>query len=328
MLKTNFIFFPSEKIDPDLCDVWSDLYEACCESNWEEAWNLIRSGNVDGTWKSPKKNTPLHAVAQCKGPPELVAALVKCGVNIQAYNTSMDTPLMLAAGYGAPPQLIQAFLDAGADITKGDGPLHMAAQEKLQPESLKILLVEGEKRGVVNTFSPQGATPLHLAIMNRAPLETIRLFLKHGADPSLQLKTWDFAGFDCRRLAKHLDNLDALVAELDDPQITGKYECSQCYKSSDKMTRCSRCKVAYYCDANCQRKHYPQHKLECSPSIQCKTCKQRFKELDICGACQSVSYCSRNCQKADWPKHKAFCKQKQQAVAATEAASREKEASS
>lgn len=42
-------------------------------------------------------------------------------------------------------------------------------------------------------------------------------------------------------------------------------ECDSCGKGGSDLARCSRCKKAYYCDVECQRKHYPEHKKNCLP---------------------------------------------------------------
>ena len=41
--------------------------------------------------------------------------------------------------------------------------------------------------------------------------------------------------------------------------------CSSCYHKQPKFTlKCSKCLSAYYCDINCQRKHWKNgHKQEC-----------------------------------------------------------------
>jgi hypothetical protein len=45
--------------------------------------------------------------------------------------------------------------------------------------------------------------------------------------------------------------------------------CAHCGVKSDKLSRCSRCKCTWYCSADHQRAHYPNHKLECR-LIACK----------------------------------------------------------
>ena len=40
--------------------------------------------------------------------------------------------------------------------------------------------------------------------------------------------------------------------------------CAVC-KQEGQSLRCSRCKVVYYCNQDCQRKHWPTHKFTCKP---------------------------------------------------------------
>jgi len=41
-------------------------------------------------------------------------------------------------------------------------------------------------------------------------------------------------------------------------------KCSYCGKVSDKaLNKCSRCRVAEYCNATCQKAHWKDHKTEC-----------------------------------------------------------------
>jgi hypothetical protein len=45
--------------------------------------------------------------------------------------------------------------------------------------------------------------------------------------------------------------------------------CRQCRKSDDaseRFSKCSRCKVSYYCSRDCQRNHWAIHKKECVPA--------------------------------------------------------------
>ncbi|KAI1895859.1 hypothetical protein AGOR_G00111100 [Albula goreensis] len=42
-----------------------------------------------------------------------------------------------------------------------------------------------------------------------------------------------------------------------------KYSCENCFSRKDKLLRCSQCKTARYCDAGCQKRSWPEHKVEC-----------------------------------------------------------------
>ncbi|KAG0696832.1 hypothetical protein DFH29DRAFT_857610 [Suillus ampliporus] len=40
-------------------------------------------------------------------------------------------------------------------------------------------------------------------------------------------------------------------------------QCTQCQKKLDKILKCSKCKGVWYCSKECQKKHWPIHKLGC-----------------------------------------------------------------
>ncbi|KAG1746641.1 uncharacterized protein EDB91DRAFT_1118111 [Suillus paluster] len=40
-------------------------------------------------------------------------------------------------------------------------------------------------------------------------------------------------------------------------------QCTQCQKKLDKLLKCSKCKGVWYCSKECQKKHWPIHKLGC-----------------------------------------------------------------
>ena len=39
--------------------------------------------------------------------------------------------------------------------------------------------------------------------------------------------------------------------------------CSSCSKTGSSLQTCNGCYQAFYCDANCQKNHWPGHKVEC-----------------------------------------------------------------
>lgn len=39
--------------------------------------------------------------------------------------------------------------------------------------------------------------------------------------------------------------------------------CEQCFTRKKGLAKCGKCKKAFYCNANCQKKNWPMHKLEC-----------------------------------------------------------------
>ena len=46
---------------------------------------------------------------------------------------------------------------------------------------------------------------------------------------------------------------------------TNIYVCENCGKSGiEKLRKCGRCKISYYCSSECQKVRWDSHKLECS----------------------------------------------------------------
>ena len=45
------------------------------------------------------------------------------------------------------------------------------------------------------------------------------------------------------------------------------FRCFQCGKHGYKMSKCSQCAQAHYCNADCQRNHWKQHKPVCQAAV-------------------------------------------------------------
>ena len=59
--------------------------------------------------------------------------------------------------------------------------------------------------------------------------------------------------------------------DAEDGTPTNKKYCSWCSKENDTAKKCTACKCVWYCDKECQNKHWKEHKKEC---------KRVKKELD------------------------------------------------
>ena len=45
------------------------------------------------------------------------------------------------------------------------------------------------------------------------------------------------------------------------------FKCFQCGKRGHKLPKCTQCSQAYYCNADCQRKHWKKHKPVCRAAV-------------------------------------------------------------
>ena len=58
-----------------------------------------------------------------------------------------------------------------------------------------------------------------------------------------------------------------------------KLFCSACGKESNTLKKCDGCKCVWYCDKECQNKHWKEHKKECK--VIKKELDKRGGKLDI-----------------------------------------------
>ena len=92
--------------------------------------------------------------------------------------------------------------------------------------------------------------------------------------------------------------------------------CDHCHSQSSYLKKCTRCDKAAYCNQDCQRSHWKEHRLICQPASRmapkpafdkCSACEKANKRLKKC-LCHLAAYCSIECQRNDWPHHSATCK--------------------
>ena len=122
--------------------------------------------------------------------------------------------------------------------------------------------------------------------------------------------------------------------------MNSKAICSNCGKAG-AQSRCGPCKVddarsVWYCDAECQKANWKEHKKVClsiaknkeihdylsigrpvetrrdmkkilQQSRTCLCCNEPTKADLNCNRCKSALYCSVDCQRKDWPRHKPKC---------------------
>jgi hypothetical protein len=59
--------------------------------------------------------------------------------------------------------------------------------------------------------------------------------------------------------------INTILEELCRPIIVARAtQCLVC-GSSQNVSKCSRCRLAFYCSAACQKEHWPYHRVVCKP---------------------------------------------------------------
>lgn len=75
------------------------------------------------------------------------------------------------------------------------------------------------------------------------------------------------------------------ISDMSREEMTKKNasSCNYCLISADKLKMCAKCKMAWYCSAECQKKHWKQHKPNCTPREENPeniTINQQNKEMN------------------------------------------------
>ena len=112
-----------------------------------------------------------------------------------------------------------------------------------------------------------------------------------------------------------VDELASLpIAIANDPTMANYLQdkrCTLCNTLCKPKLKC--CLQVAYCSLECQKKHWPQHRLVCKTAARCDQCDQTCRPNN-CAGCKQAAYCSSECQRQHWPQHKAECKAAQQAA--------------
>jgi ankyrin repeat protein/HEAT repeat protein len=175
------------------------LYRHSWSGNAKEVQKLLEAGADPNAVHRGMR--PLHKAAVA-GHVEVLRLLIDHGAEVNVKDSSGRSPLLEAAG-SRNPKAVEILLAAGAKpdgtelghacwlgrteavnllLAAGappDGGLPQAAQGG-HVELVQLLLDKGAR---VQTKSPDGSTPLHLAAL-QGGFKTVELLLKHGADPN------------------------------------------------------------------------------------------------------------------------------------------------
>ena len=84
-----------------------------------------------------------------------------------------------------------------------------------------------------------------------------------------------------------------------------------CWRCEAPCTqRCSRCRVAFYCSKECQKRDKWRHEPDCDDALlkkKCLGCGVEQEGMMKCTNCMKACYCSVECQRNHWPQHMPSC---------------------
>lgn len=94
-------------------------------------------------------------------------------------------------------------------------------------------------------------------------------------------------------------------------------KCENCNQEIvERIQLCAGCKKVAYCNIQCQKTHWKQHKKACSytqkasekETPHCESCGKALTERVFrCAGCKGVAYCNSTCQHSHWKEHKKNC---------------------
>ncbi|MDE0945706.1 MAG: ankyrin repeat domain-containing protein [Sphingobium sp.] len=143
------------------------------------------------------------------GRTDMIAPLVKAGVDLNATDARGFTPLILAA-YNGQAETLDALIAAGADACKPDGSQGNTAQMGVAFKGNDAIAARLLTAGCdVNARNKAGQTALMMgALFGRSA--QVAMLVKAGADPALA----DASGRTAKAVAQGQGN-DAMVRQLD-----------------------------------------------------------------------------------------------------------------
>lgn len=79
-----------------------------------------------------------------------------------------------------------------------------------------------------------------------------------------------------------------------------------CNKPGSK--KCSNSQLVCYCNEDCQKKHWNEHKVNCKRiETECRRIGCNNPGDMRCSQCKMIWYCNEECQINDWKEHEATC---------------------
>ena len=153
--------------------------------------------------------------------------------------------------------------------------------------SLKLAKILLSKGANVNAQNRLGSTPLAEPVMARR-LDCVQLLLERGADPTIRDNDGAssegglMSCFDTDLKKLFVEARNRKTKELRDQAKKDAggdlNQCNVCSTPSDiakPNKRCKGCYMVYYCDADCQKSDWSNHK------VKCKETRKQYKEIVV-----------------------------------------------
>jgi hypothetical protein len=246
--------------------------------------SILNGGQIDVLeWvdrTDPKLGvTPLMAITGREDEDEAIRMakmLLDKGARADTRDTSGPgvTPLWMAAQYGKS-KFVKFFLDHGAKINRQPRtnsttqPISIAAQNG-HAECVAVLAQKAIDLGQkyhLEARNKFGRTPCYEALY-RGRIEMVGVLAKAGADlrcvspPYYWIqKPHDPDTGSLIDPTHHLQNHHAVDMAV---QSFATVTCVACGDSSDTIKQCGKCKLAYFCNRECQIKCWPLHRKCCA----------------------------------------------------------------
>jgi len=181
-------------------------------------------------------------------------------------------------------KILKELLDRGAEVNTHDfagyTPLHYALSSHGNIATLEMAKMLIEKGADVNALNRLGCTPLMEPVIAHK-LEAVHLLVKHGADPHIT----DINGTSPYEIGSKFPDVASLF-KLADKKIIARQrtvakeeqdfkKCAVC-KAECKL-KCTGCFLEWYCNANCQKADWENHKGTCKVR-KAEYVKVEFKE--------------------------------------------------
>ncbi len=225
------------------------------------------------------------------------------GANIEAKDTEGSTALIWAANNGHA-ECVRFLIDIGANKEARDTlkmtALIWAAHDG-HTDCVRLLVDSGADKEVKDT---EGSTALIWAAHNDHT-DCVRLLIVGGAEKKAKDKTGltalDWAqqkgNNDVVRLISSCSEVkfDQSTLIAMDPKKRARFmgrSCHHCFNTKSEMLRCSLCLKAHYCSKECQKIHWPLHKVICdrggAPLSSASASLQRSDDKSASSASASV----------------------------------------